>query len=367
MNCSGSPRDRTVRGALRIHVERGVNREIASVVVVAIVEHRVGKCAHGVESIGIGARVRSPFILCDSEPCLPEPGKSVGRDVARLDHESEYEVAASDCALRMASRRVVGWRLRKRREHCRLRQRYPVHAFPEKVAARRLHSVDSVTHVDRVQVELKDLVFRERPFHQAGKAELDELLSERAVRIFLHHEAVLRRLHRDSAEPFADSPGANVLQRRACEPAPVDAMMLVETAVFGGDEGLTDVHGNLRDGYIETSDYFDVSHEAPVAIVDAPPFVGFVPLNLSRRGASLEPAGRKPGIQHDDRENAYCERAPECQVAMLFITPPQFYRFNVQSHISRNPFCARVLRLFGEGRQHPRHRNFGRSGKRRCP
>jgi hypothetical protein len=174
----------------------------------------------------------------------------------------------------------------------------------------------------------------------------------------------LRRLHGDRAEALPYAAGANVCERRANEAAPVYSMMFVKAPVFSCDERLPDVHGNLRDWYIETSDYLDVTHEATVAIVDAPAFVRLICLNLSRGGTSLESARGQPCIQHDDRENAYCDRALDSQVAMPFITPPPFDRFNVQSHIRRNPLCARVLRLLGEERRERRFRLRRRNRQR---
>ena len=99
--------------------------------------------------------------------------------------------------------------------------------------------------VDRVEVELEDLVLGVVCFHVEGEQQLLRLAAER---LFVAEEEVLHELLRDGARAFLDAAVLEVDERRAQNAFGIDAMMLVEPPILDGDDGMEQVWRHLLDG-----------------------------------------------------------------------------------------------------------------------
>src|SRR6185503_11826191 len=174
------------------------------------------------------------------------------------------------------------------------------HALTKEVTACGFHSVNAIPHVNRVQIELKDLILGQIFFHQSSNAQLDQLLTQRTIGIFLHHETVLGSLHGDRAESLPNAARCNVFQCGSDKAAPVYSVMLVEAPVFSRDECLAYMHWNLRYGNIDSAHDLEPAHELAGAVVNAAAFVRLIGLDLPRRWAFIEAACEKPRIQRNN-------------------------------------------------------------------
>src|SRR5438445_8563023 len=201
----------------------------------------------------------------------------------------------------MTTRSVGRRRLWQGGKHRRLRQVYPVDALAEQISARRFHSIDAVPHVDDVEVELEDLLLRQRVLDQSRQSQLGEFLSQRSRRVFANGEGVARDLHCNRAETFAGAAGSQVGDERAKEAAPVESAVLVEATVLSGDERLLDELRNGAEGNVDAADQLQSSHQTIVAIEDAAALVGLEGLDVARGRAAVEPARQQPHVREVDR------------------------------------------------------------------
>src|SRR5882757_5498072 len=136
----------------------------------------------------------------------------------------------------MTTRCVRRRRLWKRGEHCRLLEIELTDAPTEQIATRCLHAVHAVPEIDDVEVELEDLLLRQRRLDQTRQPELGEFLSKRTGRISSDSERVARYLHRNGAEPFFGAARSQVGDESARESAPIESAVLVEPPVFCRNE-----------------------------------------------------------------------------------------------------------------------------------
>ena len=77
--------------------------------------------------------------------------------------------------------------------------------------------------------------------------------------------------------------------------------MLVEAAIFGGDERLPDEIGNLAERDVDTPHQLEPAHYAVVAVEDASALVGLESLDVARRRAAVEAARQQPHVRDVDR------------------------------------------------------------------
>src|SRR6266542_3193068 len=89
---------------------------------------------------------------------------------------------------------------------------------------------------------------------------------------------------------------------------PIHPAVLIEAPVLGGDECLAHVNWDLRDGYIQSTDNREPTHEPAGAIEDSTAFVGMIGLNLAWTGAALESARAEPDIQCEDADDRRHQR-----------------------------------------------------------
>src|SRR5271166_1981735 len=105
------------------------------------------------------------------------------------------KVASSQTALGVVDRRVIIGRFRQSGQHSGLFQRQVFGLLAEVVVGASLESVDSVTQVDLIRIQSKDLRLREAALDLDGEHHLLHLAAEVAVG---REEKVARQLHGQS-------------------------------------------------------------------------------------------------------------------------------------------------------------------------
>jgi hypothetical protein len=313
----------SARGLLERRIDRGRDREAAAGAALGLdLEeelprelHRLGReialdLARGGEAHGLALR-RLVLGLVD--------------EVLRA-HLLEDEAPALE-GLRQIALRVVGLgRGRDAGEHGGLGDRQLAPGLAEAVLGGLLDPVAPVAEVDVVQVELEDLVLAPIATLAVGAALRAELLLEAPREERLAHlppvgalvrleQDVLHDLLRDRRAALARASCAEVHHGRARDAEVVDALVLVEARVFGGDERrrhvareIVDLHDgaplgeDLGDGRAVAREHArDLRRAiAPLELRDARE-VGLVV-------ADEEPAGEGAGHAEEDRGDREPER-----------------------------------------------------------
>ena len=236
--------------ALQPGVERGANAQAAAIELILAeqalqlaphflgevlgrIEPGAGLAWHDVEVFGLGR------------------GRLFGRDVTVLLHAIEHPVAPVDGGLGIAERMVVGGRLGQRGEIGRFRQRQFVECLVEVVERRRRDAVGLAAdraEEDLIEIELEDLVLAEGRLDPQRQ---DRLLNLAVPGLVEGQKEVLGHLlgdGRGADQRAAAAFGAaqNIVARRADHAQKVDAAVIVEVLVLGGQEGLDQ---DWRDGF----------------------------------------------------------------------------------------------------------------------
>ena len=253
--------DRPLGHALQVQVERGRDLQAAAVDPGAAVFLEQSGTGPFDEVLGGGgardAGLARLLLLGDAAARLRlQPSGLVRGDVAVLRHLIE-RVVASELVVVLALDRVVQARgVQHGGEHGRLAHRELARALVEVGLRRRLRPVGAVAEVHGVQVLREDLVLRELLLDLDREQGLADLLLDRAGRhdVLLHAVRVLDVLARVDVlhELLGDRRGADhglalheVGPRGADDAAHVDAGMLVEPGVLGGEHGVLEVVRDL--------------------------------------------------------------------------------------------------------------------------
>src|SRR5690606_7708602 len=115
-------------------------------------------------------------------------------------------------------------------------------ALLEKDLGGRFDAVGPVAKVDDIEVAFEDLVFGVFPLDLDGQQQLFKLARPGAV---VGEKSEFGQLLRDGAPALLDGAGAQIDQGGACDAEKVDAVMLVEVGILGGDESEPDDLGNF--------------------------------------------------------------------------------------------------------------------------
>src|SRR5690606_16574495 len=105
-----------------------------------------------------------------------------------------------------------------------------------------LHAVGAAPEVDQVGVEGEDFLLVEFLFDAQGEEDLIELADEALLG---GEEKVARQLHGDGAAPGLDFPGGGELDGGAGEAGDVHPVVVVETVIFRGENGVDEILGNI--------------------------------------------------------------------------------------------------------------------------
>ena len=213
-------------------------------VVEAVAELLLQLAPHLLHEIGrdaVFARSRAR-LSHDPERRLARRSRLIGDDPLLLRHQAQDQIAALAGLPWVAPRVIEAGRFRQPGQERSLGQREPARGHSEIVAGGRLDAARAVAEVDVVQIQLEDLVLAEPVLDLVGHPDLEQLAAERALAGGdALRKGVARELHRQRARSFFVTPGLQVREQGADDPAQVDGAVLVEALVLGGEEGLRHV------------------------------------------------------------------------------------------------------------------------------
>ena len=298
------PAHRLLGGTLRSRVERGVDEQVAELLVA---QDGVDHCPHRVEREG-AVLARSPLGGRQSQRRRAGARREAVAQVVLAGHDGEHQVPPRDRAVGMAPRGVERRPTRERGERGALGDCEMVHALAEEVAARRLDAVGAVAQVDDVQVERENLLLGEGALEPPGQVDLDQLPPERALLGQARHERVAHDLHGDRAEAFAHGGGGDVPHQRAARAPPVHAVVIEETAVLDRDERGAHVPRHPVERHVDAAHVVQAAERGAVAVEHTPAFAGPERLDVGHGGTPGEAAGDRPGARGEREEQQQYER-----------------------------------------------------------
>ena len=314
LDLNRAPLDGALRHPLRLGVERGMDDDFRPRFT-ARAEHGIDQRTHDVERVGLRRFRRTPR--------HPRPWKGYaaralerGRaQVSLLAHEAEHEVAPGERPTRIPPRRVDGRPLGQCGQHGPFGNAEVTDALPEQVARRALDAVHTVPQVDRVEIQLEDLVLRQCVLEQPGNPQLQEFPPEtttagRAIR----QERVARDLHRYGRETFPEPERRRVAHDGPADAAPVEPIVIVEAPVFGGDECPPHVHRHRGKGHVHPADHVQASHRFSKPVENFSALGRLIGADGFRARTPLEAAREEPGVEDQQESERQSQRRREAPV-----------------------------------------------------
>ncbi len=162
-------------------------------------------------------------------------------EVVQIVHPAEDQQLPAARALGMADRIVGGRRLRQSGEQRGLRGRHVREVDAEVGLRGGAEAVRALAEIDLVQVELQDLLLGELRFDADRQQDLVDLAHDGLV---ARQEEIACELHRDRARALFLAAPREIGERRAREPDEVDAVMVVEARILGGEHRVLHHGGN---------------------------------------------------------------------------------------------------------------------------
>src|SRR5690606_11712606 len=105
-----------------------------------------------------------------------------------------------------------------------------------------LHTVIATTQIDLVQIEIKDLFFGELLFNLSGEKEVFDFPGDGAL--FCQEEG-FRHLLSDGGAALNQSSFFKVYNEGTHDAVVIDAFVIIEVIVLGGEEGVYHSFGNI--------------------------------------------------------------------------------------------------------------------------
>ena len=170
------------------------------------------------------------------------PGLNVvGAGDLVLLHALEHVGVALARPLRIAVGAEIGRPFGHRRQHGAFGRRQRRGRLLEVAVRRHVDAPAAAAQIDRVEIDLEHLVLAERLVDARGHDHLADLA---LVADVVADQQVLRHLLGDGGAALRPARLGDVGDEGADQAALVDAVMLVEPLVLGGDEGALHVFGN---------------------------------------------------------------------------------------------------------------------------
>ncbi len=228
------------------------------------------------------------------------------RERADVHHTGEHGGPAPLGRLRVVEGRVGRGCLRQAGQERALGQAQLRDRLAEEGAGGRLHAKGAVAEVDLVQVHLEDAVLRVAPLELEGEHRLLELALEALVR---GEEEDLGELLGDGAAALHDAPAPEVLVDRARDAGRVHSVVGVEARVLGGDDGVAQGLGDLRERHEDAALDVELGDELVVVVVDLRALARVEGLELGDRGQGSgedreDPEGGGGHAQAADEDDA---------------------------------------------------------------
>ena len=163
---------------------------------------------------------------------------------AALHHVGEHLVGAGAGRRQVDMRRVFGRRLEQAGQHGRLGEGQVLDALAEIEIGRGRDAERAAAHIGAVEIELQDLLLRQVGLEPQRQEGLLDLALDGAL---VGQEQVLGELLGDGGAALHHRIGAHVLLHGAEQAEEIDAEMVEEAAVLGGEHRLDDMVGHLVD------------------------------------------------------------------------------------------------------------------------
>ena len=228
--------DGILGGALHGHVDRGADHEDALDIGF---RKRVDQLAHLFEGV-VEIVVRRILVAAVDGDRRIAPGTehlAFGHE-AGIDEVVEHDVGAGAGGGQVDVRGVFGRRLEQAGQHRRFRQSDVARRFVEVEMRRAVDAEGAAAHIGAVEIEFQNLVLGEARLQPDREERLLHLALDGALVV---EEQVLRQLLRDRRTALAHAAGLRVGDERARGAGDVDAEMVVEAAVFGGERRLDQI------------------------------------------------------------------------------------------------------------------------------
>ena len=230
--------DRFLRGALQVHVDRGAG------------DHRVDAGFRG-DPLGFLESPVEKIIGALQVAAVDDVGRvqarrkhlAIGHEAA-LHQRRQHDVGAAAGSRQVDVRGILGRRLEQAREHRRLCQVQILDVLAEIEIGCRRDAERAAAHIGPIQVELENLLLGQVHLEPDRQEGFLDLAFDRALIV---QEQVLGQLLCDARAALHDRIRPDVLRHGADQPEEVDAPMLEEAAVFGGQHRLDDMIGHLVD------------------------------------------------------------------------------------------------------------------------
>ncbi|HRH85495.1 MAG TPA: hypothetical protein PLO41_01495, partial [Rubrivivax sp.] len=182
-------------------------------------------------------------------------------DEAELQHAPEHVAAPALGLHRVGDRIDLGRRLGQAGDHGDLREVQLVQRDAVVDLRRCADAVGPVAEEDLVQVELENLILGQLALNDVGEHHFLQLA---LVGLLGRQEKVARHLHGDGAAALLLFMGVGEFQHGAQHRQPVDARVLIEAIVFGGDDRLLEQGRHLLDGHRRAPLLTEFGNQAPV-------------------------------------------------------------------------------------------------------
>ena len=161
---------------------------------------------------------------------------------AGLDQVVEHDVGARAGGRQVDVRGEFGRRLEQAGEHRGFREVHVARRLVEIILRRRVDPEGAAAEIGAVEIELEDLVLRQPHLQPQRQERLLDLALDGAL---VRQEQVLGELLGDRGAALHDAAGARIGEHGAHGAGDVDAEMLVEAPVLGGQHRLDQVVGEL--------------------------------------------------------------------------------------------------------------------------
>ena len=222
----------------RVDLEAALGDRVGREVLEQQVAHIVGEVGVGALGVGELAGVERD-LLGDRRVVL------LLRDVARLEHAREDEVAAVLAVLVVREGVVVGGRVGDAHEGRRLVQGEVGGALVEVGDRGGFDAVGAVAVEDGVEVHVQDLVLGVRLLHLDGDVGLANLAAQRVLELLVGEDRPAHELLRDRGAAALLAAAEHLAHGGTGDALGVNAVVLVEALVLGVDGALDDVVGDL--------------------------------------------------------------------------------------------------------------------------
>ena len=224
------------RRALHVHVDRGADHEDALGVGF---REGIDQLAHLVEGPVeiVVRRILVAAIDRDGRIAPRAEHLALGHE-AGIDQIVEHHVGAGARGGQVDVRRVFGRRLEQAGEHRGFREIDVARRLVEVEMRRAVDAEGAAAHIGAVEIEFQDFILGEPRLQPDRQKGFLHLALDGALVV---EEQVLRQLLGDRRTALAHAAGLRVGDERARGAGDVDAEMIVETAVFGGERRLDQI------------------------------------------------------------------------------------------------------------------------------